>query len=167
VAAVGAADDIGASRDSGSDKMHVVGVELSADDAQLCRQVRQKVCAGLPGQVIHDLADWPVMKPRLVRQRAADRRGGDAIGVEECPERIQELLDDGDLVLHAAKTLERVAHELHPDDFGREALDDDAFGGKLEESISQKLPWAAAASEASAASWALGCTSLSGRCRQT
>lgn len=65
---------------------------------------------------------------------AADRRGGDAIGVEECPERIQELLDDGDLVLHAAKTLERVAHALHPEDFGREALDDDAFGGKLEES---------------------------------
>jgi hypothetical protein len=67
VAAVSAADDIGASRDSGSDKMHVVGVERSADDAQLCRQVRQKVRAGLPGQVVHDLADWPVVKPRLVR----------------------------------------------------------------------------------------------------
>ena len=33
--------------------------------------------------------------------------------------------------------------------------------------MSQNLPWAAAASEASAASWALGCTSLSGRWRHT
>ena len=33
--------------------------------------------------------------------------------------------------------------------------------------ISQNLPWSAAASAASAASWALGWTSFSGRCRQT
>jgi hypothetical protein len=133
VAAVGTADDVGAPRHGGSNKVHVVGVELSADNAQLFGQVCKEVRAGLPGQVVDDLADGPVMKAGLFRQRTANRRGGDALGVEKRAEHIQELLDDGELVLHAAKTLERVAHELHADHFGRKAVDDDAVGCKFQE----------------------------------
>jgi hypothetical protein len=72
------------------------------------------------------------VKPGLGRQRAADRRRGDVVRVEERSEAVEELLDRLDPEAHAAQALECVAHELHAGDLGREAVDHDARGGEPE-----------------------------------
>jgi hypothetical protein len=73
---VGGADDIGAARDRRGDEMHVMSVELAADDPELFRQALQQLLARPSRQVVDDLADRLVVQPRLLRERATDCRFG-------------------------------------------------------------------------------------------
>jgi hypothetical protein len=62
VSAVGAADNVGVACNRGSDKVYVVGVELSREQLQLLWQAVEQVLACASSQLVDDLTDWPVVK---------------------------------------------------------------------------------------------------------
>jgi hypothetical protein len=68
VASIGAADHARATRDRGRDEMDVVGVEPSADHAQLLSKVIQQILASPSREVVHHLTDRSAVQPRLLRE---------------------------------------------------------------------------------------------------
>src|ERR1019366_1270863 len=130
---VGAADHVGTGCDGRRDQVDVVGVKLAHDNPQLLRQVGEQILLGAPGQVVHHLADWPVVQPGLTRQGAPDGGERNVVWMEQRIESVEELLDDLDVVPNATEPGERVAHELHTGHLGREAVYQHAVGGKLEQ----------------------------------
>ena len=66
--------------------------------------------------------------------------------MEQRIERVEERLYDLDVVLDAAESGERVAHELQAGDLGGEAVDQQSVGGELEqpEVVPCRLPECAA-----------------------
>jgi hypothetical protein len=130
---VGAADHVGVGCDGRRDQVDVVGVKLARDNPQLLRQVGEEILPGAPGQVVHHLADRPVVQPGLTGQRAPDGGRSDVVWMEQRIESIEELLDDLDVVPDTAEPGERVAHELHSGNLGCEAIDQYGVSGKLEQ----------------------------------
>ena len=143
---VGAADHVGTGCDGRRDQVDVVRVKLAHDNPELLRQVGEEILPGAPGQVVHHLADRPVVQPGLTGQRASDGGERDVVRMEQRIEGVEEFLDDLDVVLDTPKPGERVANELHADHLGREAVDQHAVSGNLEqpEVVARRLPERAA-----------------------